>query len=313
MKNLLIAIMMLALMLSPAASADLFPSLNGTNSAVSEAAPSYGGMAGVDASSVTPYAEGGVVVRYDSVDNEGYKRFDQYLEGFGFEVEAMEKDDSGRKVQMKLTNGTYNIGMVYDADTQVLQLIYEENVDYEKPDLFSGYTTCRSESEFSVPGVGTMTFHDLVTNTSAIMCGYVEDYHDGKGFHTYDAQGNGGYETINCYLTFSLRNTTANTLNYSEAENDLFQATLVYINTEGHYTFDEIGHGRYYPDDHMLCTAANPIDSEYRYCDDPPCESLADLEGGVAFGLPESIEISSQDTVVILLDFVNGERYVLML
>lgn len=313
MKKMLIIIVTMALALCPAASADLFPSLNEMTNAVSEAAPSYGGMAGVDASSVTPYAEGGLVVRYDSVDNDGYTRFGEHLEGFGFEAEAMEMDDSGRKVQMKLTNGVYNIGMVYDADTQVLQLIYEDNVDFEKPDLFSGYTACRPESELSIPGVGTLIFHDLIIHGEGIMCGFIEDFHDGKGLHYYDSKGNGWHEAIDCWLTFSLRNTTANTLIYSEDENDLFHATLVYINTDGHYTFDEIGHGRYYADGHYLCTATNPMDNEYQYCDNPPCEPLTNLEGGVAFDLPENVEFTSQETLGILLGFTNGERYVLML
>ena len=133
MTRFVILALILCLCFPTAGSAQsLFPSLSTPEPAavVVDKAPSYGSMANVDPDDVQPYAEGGQVVTYENVDEQGYQDFGIYLNGLGYEVVA--QNVQGRTAELKLTNGQFNIGMMYYGDEQKMLLIYDEGVTYEE-------------------------------------------------------------------------------------------------------------------------------------------------------------------------------------
>ena len=130
MKKLLVLVLTLCLCISTTASAEsLLPSLSTPEpeAVVVDKAPDYSSsMAKVEPDDVQSYAEDGQVMTYENVDEQEFTDFGAYLQNMNFEVEAT--DVIGQTVEMKLSDGKFNIDMIYDADAQSLKVIYEEGV-----------------------------------------------------------------------------------------------------------------------------------------------------------------------------------------
>ena len=130
MKRMLALILLLSLCFTANGFAEsLFPSLFPTLEAENDdQAPSYGDIAHVDPTDIQPYAEGGTVVIYENVSEQGYQDFGKYLQGLGYE--AVKTNIIGRVEERMLSNGKYNIGMVYRVDEKKMLLIYDAGVSF---------------------------------------------------------------------------------------------------------------------------------------------------------------------------------------
>ena len=236
MKNLLCALLTLAVLLGGFALAEsLFPSLS-TPEAVAVTggkAPSYGGMANVDPDDVQPYAEGGQVVTYENVDEQGYQDFGVYLNELGYEVVA--QNVQGRTAEMKISDGKYNIGMVYYGEEQKMVLIYEEGVEFERKDYFKDYTELLPGKDVEL-SFGTLSF---------------TEFHTGEPFQLksrpkYDSLGKKQSRVMKeCseWVEFMLTNDTPNNVRL----NELVHTSLIWINKKGDvfdYT-NEFVYGKY--------------------------------------------------------------------
>lgn len=132
MKRKAILCLLLAVMTLFAAStahADLFPGLHQslpTSAPHSEEAPSYGAFANVEWDDIQPNGEGCLMVYYNNVWDRLYQGFGEYLMREGFRATASEV--KGNTEQTKISDGIFDIDVVYYGDEKKLLLIYQKGV-----------------------------------------------------------------------------------------------------------------------------------------------------------------------------------------
>lgn len=121
-----LALLLTALLcIAPLAEAhSLFPT-PGPTPVQQEDAPNYGAFANVDHARVESNADGNQTFYYENVTVEDYQKFGVYLENLGFTATYTEVN--GSSVQLKITNGQFNIGVVYDGAKKDLQVCYEKD------------------------------------------------------------------------------------------------------------------------------------------------------------------------------------------
>jgi len=314
MKRLVILVMTLCLCFPTFATAEsLFPSLSTPEPAAvtGEKAPSYGGMANVDPDDVQSYAEGGQVVTYENVDEQGYQNFGVYLNKLGYEVVA--QNVRGRTAEMKLSDGKFNIGMVYDGEAQKMQLIYEEGVEYEKRDVLKAYfpdaTTVELGEEIEIRGLGKYSF------TKYNMGGeIIATYLQGGGYvieYTYSS---------NTWIELDFYNTKTETCTFCYPYNAPISLELVYINDENTYSFEVnsrvANKGRYNESIWYAMGAVSREDVQNKTIGRlTKIPSMEEEHLAVAFDLPNGV-INSVDGYLALCITCNTdeqEKYILIL
>lgn len=154
-RQLIVLSLFCMLCLTINATADtLFPSLSASIDEETELAPSYSGFANVNPDEVSPYGDGGQVLTYNGVKENQYLEFGEYLASHGFSAAASNVE--GRVVEMQLSNGKYNIGFKYDANSEIMKTIYEKGVDYEKRNLYPEYQEVALNQSFDIDDFGTL-------------------------------------------------------------------------------------------------------------------------------------------------------------
>ncbi len=301
MKRLLTCLFVLALAI-PTAYADLFPDLSSTPApqAAAPLAPSYGAMANVDPDEVIPYAAGGQVVLYRGVDLDGYAAFGEYLESMDFEVTASEVDQEKGIVQMMLANGEFNLGMVYDAGTQEMRLIYDEGVDFAKANKYPGYTPIYLGDQIEIAGIGRFRFTKFDLNGEYRMCWAYSERLDGLN---YVLDFMNGEKTINTRLLFEYTNTAPEQMIYGgypneSVNNELCDMALVFSDQNNQYSVSpsKDALGRYYPDQDAICTVNTDHWKKYdwlTYYDVHPILPSESVMNGVAFNISKTLRFSA--------------------
>ena len=318
MKRFVILVMTLCLCFSTFATAEsLFPSLSTPEptSVAGGKAPSYGGMANVDPDDVQPYAEGGQVVTYENVDEQGYQDFGVYLNELGYEVVA--QNVQGRTAEMKLSDGKLNIGMVYYGEEQKMLLIYEKDVEFEKRDLFAGYTRFNWGDTISLKKFANVSIDQFaLEGTLKIENAWMDRIGYGSA---------GEHYICKTFLFFSLENLTAESIQFysgsntrylfglsNEMENKTHNGVgiikLHYINENGEYIYPMDSYGyewnRYeaiLTDDHAMGDNRHYVPSMEKRC------------LGLNFDVPSNVRNATDGTLAITFDFVTGDKYVLIL
>lgn len=294
MKRTIAIILISAMGFTTPVYADIFPSLTkSVTETDTQLAPSYSGVACVEPAEILPYTEGGTVAKYDDVDLDGYKAFGDYLEGQGFEVTASEVDEDMGIVQLMLSNDMYNIGMIYDANSEEMQLIYEAGVSFEKPDPFDGYTHVYLGDQIEVRGLGTFCFNE-------------SNIGEEINLHAkFDKR-----KKCNAYVKFSYYNKSDQGKKFGDGINDLFSFSLEYINADGRYSYEAGGD--------VDCRAYGPIMDGTNDISTTAFSVVPSLESGdreIAFNLPSGLIHSSDGTIGLTVTFKNEDQdnYVLIL
>ena len=300
------ALMMISVMLlcaSWACADTLFPSLAPAAPEPADTAPSYGGYANTAPSGTEPYAEGGTVVTYSGVSEQNYADFGEYLAGLGFELKASNVE--GRTAEMIIANEKFSIGVVYNADTREMKLIYEEGVEYAKMDYFRGCTRVALGETLKVKGLGNFSFSEF----------HLRNYDLRRASHYYKGRVVTGMKGTSVALVFDYLNTTNETKNYksdafiakssgrmmegSGKVNDLADITLWYINDNDAYTFDSICYGYLSPSRDLLIS------------DDAEDRGVRKMENSVrcaSFDLPEAVLNAEDGTLAVVLAFHGTEE-----
>ncbi len=258
-------------------------------------APSYGAMANVAEDQTEKNAEGGNIVTYLNVPVSGYNRFGAYLGERGFSVTHQETQDS--QIAYALSDGTVEFVMIYDQKTHTMQLVYPQGTDHEVS-LFPGYTPLEANEEIIIPGLGRFTFQPFVLDGA----GRSSDYYISKG----------SYGTVvNSWLSFRFYNTSTSNVNFSSAtQNDLFTASLTYHNADADYRFDPFSSGAFSKEHRMIATRPTGISRSFFWYKD--CAPLTEADYAVSFLLPLGLRQSTDGTIAVKLDFLTGEKYVLI-
>ena len=287
---------------------------------VKEYAPSYGGMANVDPKNVQPYAEGGQAVTYENVDEQGYADFGDYLFNLGYKF-VNDPIVEGRIVKGRLSDGKYNIGMIYDADEETMILIYEEGVDFKKKDEFAvaGYTRIKLGDEIKIDNFGTYKFQEYYFNKS-IATRYTKSNQWITGGKK-QVQSEECYLVSNSYLHFYYYDTSQN-----KTASWLIDGTLIYINENGTYKYP-INRTTYssYEETYTMGTKTYDMFAEargalvlgttYTYADSVGgyVEPLYGKDGMIGFSLPLDLINAKDGTLAIVLKIQGKEDYVLVL
>lgn len=306
MKRKAILCLLLAVMTLFAAStahADLFPSLHPsqpTPAPQPEEAPSYSAFANVDYDDAQPYGESGqTVYSYENVTEESYMSFGNYLEERGFQTTAAEVN--GATVQMMITDGHFNIGVVYYGDQQKLLVIYESGVAPAEKELFPGYTKLGLNEEIVIKNLGKFTFTEFRLNGPKVTAATYRDY-KGRLEFEYDR-----YTSL-MFTYFNIKTTETrywSGYSLSEKANDLLTVKIVYINEYNKYTYDQESYGRCLND---VVYYRNEIGS-YVSTSAKATDPLTTLKAGVVFDLPQAVRTATDGTLALLLDFNTGEKY----
>ena len=265
-------------------------------------APSYGAMANIEPERVEQSADGGTIVTYSGVDASGFNRFGVYLGERSFSATGQEKEE--HRLAYSLSDGQVSFVMIYDMEAKTMQLVYPEGTDYEVS-LFPGYTQIAFNEEISIPGLGKFTFHDFVLNGSG---------QRGWSFST-TSSSKYIYE-LNNWLSFTFYNTSSRKVYYgyepASDRNDLFTATLVYHNADGEYQYINDYYGAFEPDKKRMAMTESVADKKRIAFQNKPCAPLSSMEYAATFNLTPDMRASSDGTIAIKLDFMNGEKYVLV-
>ena len=296
MKRWFLVLISLLLVCGSAASAGtLFPSLAPSIPDSVEGAPSYGGYANVRPAKEEPYADGGTVVTYTGVSEQDYEGFGNYLAQLGFEL--VDSNVQGRVAEMIVANDQYSIGVVYNADTGDLQLIYGEGVEYAKMDIFKGYTRISLGETLKVPGLGEFTFTEFHLNNYSLR----------RATELFYGGIIGRVSNTSTALVFKYMNTTNQTKHYrSDAfaigdvfyegynkRNDLADITLYYINDDGDYAYPSIFYGLLTSD--LWLFADDETDIGVR--------QMATSLRCASFDVPQAVLNSTDGTLAVALEF----------
>ncbi len=305
MKKMSIISLILALVLSVTGSLaesafELLP--EETTEAVRLQAPSYGAMANAEPERVEQSADGGTIVTYSGVDAAGFNRFGVYLGERGFSATGQEKEE--HRLAYSLSDGQVSFVMIYDMEAKTMQLVYPEGTDYEVS-LFPGYTRIAFNEEINIPGLGKLTFHDFVLNGSGQRSWFFSTTTSKKYIHE-----------LNNWLSFTFYNTSSRKVNYGydpfNEKSDLFTATLVYHNADGEYEYINNVYGAFEPDKKLLAMEEWDGSKEGIVFENKSCAPLSSMEYAATFDLTSDMRASTDGTIAIKLDFINGEKYVLV-
>ena len=274
-------------------------------------APSYSAMANVDPDRTEANAGGGTIVTYSHVEAAGYNSFGAYLGNLGFSVTG--EEEQGSRIAYAVSDGQVDFTMIYDQDTKTMQLVYPKGTDWAKA-LCPGYIRIPFNEEISIPGLGRLTFHDFVLSdkgTAAPRFDRNSAERIKKGSPPYI----GEYFTrkTNCWLSFSFFNTSTSGIYYGsnyDRASSLFDATLVYRNADDDYEYPANCSGAFRPEDKLIATYGST--SVGSYFGNQTCDPLTGMEYAAAFDLAPSLRESFDGTIIIKLDFKNGEKYVLV-
>lgn len=311
MKKLALFSLTLALMLavSGCLAESIFDPIEDTTvAAPSLTAPSYGAMANVAEDQVEQSAEGGTIVTYRGVDASGYNSFGTWLGGLGFSVASKEKREG--QIAYALTDGQVEFVMIYDQLNQIMTLIYPKGTDYEQS-AFPGFSSTDVGNEIIIPGLGKFVFQNMVMDESGVVCGFACVYNNGKAIYFNEKGEDGKYRKVRSWISFTYYNTSTSAKTFSQMGNDLFDAVLVYQNTDNEYRFEMKECGRYLESKKIISTAPDRSPSEYTIIENPPCDPLSTLEGAVVFDLPDGLRASADGTIALELNFRTGEKYVI--
>ena len=290
MKKLLPILLILGIILSaPAAPAEsIFDLLEEESASPSLLAPSYGALANVDPDAVEKSADGGRIVTYRDVGASGVNDFGTYLGKLGFTVSRRDQQDQG--IAYAVSDGKVSFVMIYNQAERTMRLIYPQGTDYAKA-LFPGFTRIEFNEEISVPGLGRFTFRDLVLNDAAAP----------------EASVVGS----SSWLPFSFFNTSTSNQTWEQASYHSYfsmfrRLTLVYRNDDADYEYVSRDSSAYDPVSQSWSEESRSHSSKWYI------EPLNGTDGIAAFTLPESLRASVDGTIAIRLEFVTGEKYVLI-
>ncbi|MBR3016784.1 MAG: hypothetical protein IKH57_06885 [Clostridia bacterium] len=310
MKKLMLVSLTLALMLvvSCCLAESIFAPLEETpTTAPSLTAPSYGTLANVAEDQVEQNAEGGTIVTYRGVDASGYNSFGTYLGGLGYSVASQEKREG--QIAYALTDGQVEFVMIYDQLNQIMTLIYPKGTDYEQS-AFPGFSSTDVGNEIIIPGLGKFVFQNMMMDESGVVCGFACVYNNGKATY-FNEKGDYYHRNVKSWISFTYYNTSTSAKTFSQMGNDLFDAVLVYQNTDNEYRFEMKECGRYLESKKIISTAPDRSPDKYTLIENPPCDPLSTLDGAVVFDLPDGLRISADGTIVLELSFKTGEKYVI--
>ena len=270
-------------------------------------APSYGAMANAEPERVEQSADGGTIVTYSGVDAAGFNRFGVYLGERGFAATGQEKEE--HRLAYSLSDGQVSFVMIYDMEAKTMQLVYPEGTDYEVS-LFPGYTQIAFNEEISIPGLGRFTFHDFVLNGDGQSAQYFSSGSTGiKGFGLHAGP-------VHSWLSFTFHNTSTSYIRYGCFDNtyynEFFTDSLVYVNQDNNYEYTSTRFGAFDPEKKLIAQGyLLSSDRKARFWNDS-CEPLGSKEYALPYDLPDNLRESSDGTIAIKLDFMNGEKYVLV-
>ena len=254
-------------------------------------APSYGAMANVDPDQVEASAEGGTIVTYNSVDASGYNSFGTYLGKLGFSVTNMEEQEN--RIAYAISDGRVNFVMIYDQNTQTMQLVYPLGTGYAESTA-PEYTRIEFNEAINVPGLGRFTFMDFSLNDHGSSSKYNKD---GR---RHDARD------ISSWFSFHLYNNSTDYLYCSAYGDNIFShISLEYHNQDADYTF--------YPEKELR--GIYDAESKTVIPTNAHAESQAPLEErdyALVFDLPYNLRTSTDGTILIKLILKTGEKYVLV-
>ena len=270
-------------------------------------APSYGAMANVAEDRVEPSADGGTIVTYLGVSASEANEFGVYLGRLGFSVTKQEQEEG--RLGYAVSDGLVSFTMIYNQAEKSMQLIYPKGTDYEVS-LFPGYTRINAGQELTIPGLGRITFHPFFLNDK-VTCAdwYLSLYPKADGL---------AVQYKYSWLPFTFYNTSAKNVRYGpHSGNDLFTVRLVYHMEDGTYVYEDnvYRRGRYLADRKAIAASRvenNKYHLSYAFTN-KPCEPLTAMDCAAVFDLPESLRTSTGGTIAVELDFLHGERFVLML
>lgn len=320
MKTKRLIALTLALLLTLTASGALAESIFGTFQDEPEAelllAPSYGGMANVEPDLVEESAEGGAIVTYLNVNAGGVNSFGEYLGKLGFSVTRQE--EQAGKAAFAVTDGQVDFVMIYDQAAKTMQLIYPQGTEYKKAQ-FPGYTRIEMMNPLVIPGLGNFVFEGFFLNQRIVYCNNFFLHETSSRWEdTYHSK-----DTGYTWLKFSFFNESTSDKAYygddnpfSKTRNDLLNMELDYLVSGQTYTYPEKAYGTYWGNivSQPVITIEPPgyKSRGWIYYEPVVAKALESLSCGTVFELPASIRNSTDGTLAIKLDFVTGEKYVLV-
>jgi len=287
MKKIFVLFLLFFAVTSAVSAQSLFPILSTPTPEPSDLAPSYSGFANVEPDQETDYGADGKLLTYNGVSEENYLKFGEYLASFGFEV--TETNTNGRAAEMMLNNGQFNIGVSYNADDEILLMVLESGVDYEKMDYFPGYKRVTLSDTIDIAKWGTIQFQEFALNTRLEKARFSQ-------FTWIKFQF---YNRSDHYIGFCERYCTYRGYDYCYSYgsiNNIGSISLHYINSDNKYVYELYDWGRYPFDyDHYNI---EPLEKKDLYAD---------------WNTNEGLRTSTDGTLAITFDFETGDKYVLML
>lgn len=284
MKKIIILLFLLLTVTSAVSAQSLFPMLSTPTPEPSELAPSYSGYSDVEPDEEKDYGADGTVVSYFHVTEKEYLAFGDYLAALGFE--AVTTNVNGRTAELILNDGKFNIGISYNADDEILLVIYEDGVDYQKADIFPGYKRITFSDTLSIPNWAEIRFRDFQVNKPRQIV--ISDTETWIMFSFYNKSGSA--------VDFNSRYQRNGVIC-----NDIARMILHYINDEGHYTFamDDFAPSDYDYLDNKVVTIQPMINK--------------DLVVGFGHDAAPVLQNSTDGMLAVTFDFVTGDKYVLIL
>ena len=298
MRKAVIFLFLLLSITAVASGQSLFPMLSSSEesseSSKPESAPSFSAFANVEPNEVRDFGSDGKALVYNWVSEDQYMQFGEYLAGFGFEV--TESNVNGRVAELMLSNEQFNIGVSYNGNDEVLYVIYEEGVDYQKMDYFVGYKRVKYSDVINIKDWGSIRINKFVLNEPIQIAN----------------------EELPTWMIFEVTNSTNQEIRFKSHKfenhqivvvNDIGEITLHYIKNRQQIMFPMQIYEPYY-----INYVDDSVDVFLEKFDSYSVLPFSTQEFIVGFRkLPPDVCNSTDGTFAVTFDFITGDKYVIFL
>lgn len=278
-------------------------------------APSYEAMAYAAADSVTKNEQGGTIVTYSNVDEQGYNDFGVYLGERGFFVAKQEKE--GNLMAFTLSDGTVEFTLIYDQPNHIMYNIYPKGTAYEQWD-YPGYKPVFLGKEIEIKGLGKFTFTKVHLNGKAYFhyAAYIDkETNEPDTFIMSDFCYEPKY--VYSWIDFDYYNTSTKSRDFKGEKSDLFSPKLIYENEYDSYNYKPLSYGKYYAEYNFFVYSENASGTDGNkwtaYLGVDSINPLTKVQRSFSFDLPQGLRESKDGSIAVLLDFATSDQYVLIL
>ncbi len=279
-------------------------------------APSYEAMAYAAADSVTKNEQGGTIVTYSNVDEQGYNDFGVYLGERGFFVAKQEKE--GNLMAFTLSDGTVEFTLIYDQPNHIMYNIYPKGTAYEQW-AYPGYKPIYLGEEIDIKGIGKFTFTKIHLNEKTYYIDYAIIDKKTNEINTEWFSSMRAFvrnpEYIYSWIDFSYYNTSTKSRDFEKEKSELFIPKFLYKNEYDSYNYKPLSYGKYYDKyNYFVYSHCDLNDNNYNmFLDTDSINPLTKVQRSFSFDLPQGLRESKDGSIAVLLDFATSDQYVLIL